>query len=65
MYRRDLSWPVLTAFKTTIGVNPWVVHRDTHVFGEDVEQFRPERWLEIDDSSNMGKLLQHASAVGG
>ena len=31
---------------TIVGVNPWVVHRDESVFGEDVESFRPERWLE-------------------
>ncbi len=33
---------------TTVGVNPWVVHRNQDVFGEDVEAFRPERWLERD-----------------
>ena len=33
---------------TIVGVNPWVVHRDQEVFGEDVEAFRPERWLERD-----------------
>ncbi|KAL2220480.1 cytochrome P450 [Thermoascus aurantiacus ATCC 26904] len=31
--------------ETIIGVNPWVVHRDTSVYGDDVEEFRPERWL--------------------
>jgi cytochrome P450 len=35
---------------TIVGVNPWVVHRDQEVFGEDVETFRPERWLERDRS---------------
>ncbi|KAI4127866.1 MAG: hypothetical protein LQ347_004420 [Umbilicaria vellea] len=30
---------------TIVGVNPWVVHRDTQVFGEDVEAFRPDRCL--------------------
>lgn len=30
---------------TVVGVNPWVVHRDEHIFGEAVEEFRPERWL--------------------
>ena len=33
---------------TIVGVNPWVVHRDQGVFGDDVESFRPERWLEKD-----------------
>lgn len=30
---------------TVVGVNAWVVHRRPEVFGEDVEVFRPERWL--------------------
>ncbi|KAH7082639.1 cytochrome P450 [Paraphoma chrysanthemicola] len=29
-----------------VGVNTWVAHRNTTVFGHDAEQFRPERWLE-------------------
>jgi cytochrome P450 len=35
---------------TIVGANPWVVHRDQEVFGEEVETFRPERWLERDRS---------------
>lgn len=35
----------LILLQTVVGVNPWVVHRDTAVFGEDVESFNPERWL--------------------
>ncbi|WPG98294.1 Hypothetical protein R9X50_00108200 [Acrodontium crateriforme] len=31
---------------TIVGCNAWVVHRRPEVFGEDVEAFRPERWLE-------------------
>ncbi|KAF2764917.1 cytochrome P450 family protein [Teratosphaeria nubilosa] len=30
---------------TVIGANPWVVHRSKEVYGEDVEAFRPERWM--------------------
>jgi cytochrome P450 len=30
---------------TIVGVSAWVVHRNKEVFGEDVEDFRPERWL--------------------
>lgn len=31
---------------TEIGANPYVIHRDKGVFGEDADIFRPERWLE-------------------
>ena len=31
---------------TTIGVNAWVMNRNKEVFGEDVEDFRPERWID-------------------
>lgn len=30
---------------TIVGVNPWIIHR-TDVFGEDVDAFIPERWLQ-------------------
>jgi len=35
---------------TTVGANPWVIHRDVQVFGDDVETFRPERWIEKSES---------------
>jgi len=31
---------------TIVGCNAWVVHRRPEIFGEDVDVFRPERWLE-------------------
>lgn len=42
---------------TVVGVNPWVLHRDTKVYGEDVEQFRPERWLERDNKGDMERYF--------
>ncbi|KAJ8058504.1 hypothetical protein OCU04_012690 [Sclerotinia nivalis] len=31
---------------TVVGINAWVVHRDTGTFGEDVDVWRPERWVD-------------------
>ncbi|KAF2124477.1 cytochrome P450 [Dothidotthia symphoricarpi CBS 119687] len=30
---------------TIVGVNPWVVHYKSDIFGPQVNEFRPERWL--------------------
>lgn len=30
---------------TVVGINSWVIHNDPTIFGEDVDVFRPERWL--------------------
>lgn len=31
---------------TTVGISPYVLHRQPEAFGADAEMFRPERWLE-------------------
>jgi hypothetical protein len=33
--------------QTVVGANPWVVHRDTEVYGAEAD-FRPDRWLKKD-----------------
>ncbi|CZR65555.1 uncharacterized protein PAC_15455 [Phialocephala subalpina] len=30
----------------TVSVNGWALHRNKSIFGEDADEFRPERWLE-------------------
>ncbi|KAK0202468.1 cytochrome P450 monooxygenase [Desarmillaria ectypa] len=35
---------------TIISVPSYTIHRDPVVFGEDVEEFRPERWFECDSA---------------
>ncbi|GKU18685.1 unnamed protein product [Fusarium langsethiae] len=44
---------------TKIGINPCVVTRDVGVFGNDVDAFRPERWLRSKGETEEG----HASRV--
>ncbi|KAK0659902.1 Pisatin demethylase [Lasiodiplodia hormozganensis] len=41
---------------TVVGVNPWVVHRNKEVYGDDVEAFRPERWLK-DNTGDMHRFF--------
>ncbi|KAJ5703679.1 P450 monooxygenase [Penicillium malachiteum] len=40
---------VLNGFKIPPGIevaaNPWIIHRDKAIYGEDAEEFRPDRWL--------------------
>jgi cytochrome P450 len=33
---------------TIVGCSAWVIHRRKEVYGEDVDHYRPERWLEAD-----------------
>ncbi|RAK91925.1 cytochrome P450 monooxygenase [Aspergillus costaricaensis CBS 115574] len=43
---------------TEMGANPYVVHRDTKIYGHDAHLFRPERWLEDEArSKEMDKYL--------
>ncbi|KAJ0383442.1 hypothetical protein COL922a_010484 [Colletotrichum nupharicola] len=43
---------------TEIAVNGWVLHRDKRTFGEDADDFRPERWLvEVDNAKKMERYM--------
>lgn len=33
---------------TVVGVNPHVVHRHKEIYGEDADEFKPERWIEAE-----------------
>jgi cytochrome P450 len=34
---------------TVVGCSPWVMHRQPEIFGEDVDTWRPERWMTNSD----------------
>lgn len=39
---------------TNVGMNPWVAHRNRHVWGVDAEDFRPERWIKSSEDRLRG-----------
>ncbi|KAI6783632.1 cytochrome p450 oxidoreductase [Emericellopsis cladophorae] len=41
-----------------VGINTWVEHRNSTYFGQDADQFRPERWL-IKDTEALSHMNQH------
>lgn len=50
---------------TIVGCSAWVIHRRTDVFGDDVEEFRPERWLadENKDKDSEEKRIKEMSGI--
>ena len=40
----DGTSPLFIPAKTTVGWSLYTMHRREDLFGEDVEEFRPERW---------------------
>ncbi|KAH7377446.1 putative P450 monooxygenase [Cadophora sp. MPI-SDFR-AT-0126] len=47
---------------TVVGINPWVIHTDAKIWGHDVHEFRPERWLV--EKERLAILDQHNLAFG-
>ncbi|KAI2634856.1 pisatin demethylase [Hypomontagnella submonticulosa] len=41
---------------TIVGCNAWVIHRRTEVFGDDIESYKPERWL-VDETKDREQEL--------
>ena len=37
---------ILVGKGAEVGANPYVIHSNKEIYGEDAESFRPERWLE-------------------
>lgn len=49
---------------TIVGCSAWIIHMRPEVFGEDVEAYRPERWL-VDPSKNAEKEEQRIKEMNG
>lgn len=48
---------------TPVGISPIVQNRDRDIFGEDADEFRPERWLE--DRERAGYMDTNLMTFGG
>lgn len=48
---------------TIVGVDPWVLHRDTRVFGSDARPWRRGRSL-LEDADQVKRMDQHILAFG-
>lgn len=49
---------------TLLGISPWVIGRDQSIYGEDADQWRPERWLECEPVQR-NKMVGASLAFGG
>jgi cytochrome P450 len=49
---------------STVGINAWVAHRNTAVFGSDAHIWRPERWLEIEQEGQGADIERYFLAFG-
>lgn len=48
----------------TVGINSWVAHRNTSVYGNDANVWRPERWLEIQEGGRGAEVEKYFFAFG-
>ena len=49
---------------TELAANPHIIHRSEKVFGDDVEMFRPERWLSKPEQVHLMKKYDFAWGYG-
>ena len=49
---------------STVGINAWVAHRNTSVWGSDADTWRPERWLEFEAAGRGAEVEKYMLAFG-
>ncbi|KAK6609525.1 cytochrome p450 pisatin [Botrytis cinerea] len=49
---------------STVGINAYVAHKNTSVWGSDADQWRPERWLEIAEQGRGGEVEKYFFSFG-
>ncbi|OCK99432.1 pisatin demethylase [Cenococcum geophilum 1.58] len=49
---------------TIVGINSWVMHANKQVYGEDAEEFRPERWFDSEERVREMKRCNMAVSFG-
>ncbi|KAI0100592.1 cytochrome P450 [Nemania sp. FL0031] len=42
---------------TVVGTSAWVIHQATQIWSDDVEEFRPERWLHCEDPAILKRFF--------
>jgi cytochrome P450 len=59
IYRNTVRPTVLAGNAIPAGVqvilSPWAINRDKRFWGDDAEEFRPERWIDIDAETSAEK----------
>ncbi|KAF5019801.1 hypothetical protein F66182_8170 [Fusarium sp. NRRL 66182] len=48
---------------TIVGINSWVAHRNTQVFGHDADAFNPDRWL-VEDKDRISAMNRYWMPFG-
>jgi cytochrome P450 len=49
---------------SVVGINSWVAHHNQSVYGPDADNWRPERWLEIEEQGRGGEIEKYSMAFG-
>ncbi|RDW71427.1 hypothetical protein BP6252_07990 [Coleophoma cylindrospora] len=49
---------------STVGINAWVAHQNTSIYGPDASAWRPERWIEFEEQGRTGEVEKYFLSFG-